>query len=180
MAATDLAAKRYAEAALALATEDGRLDEWLAALSQIASYMGEADIQRALENTRVSQDAKQRLLEAGLTGVPRLPMNLARLLVRKGRTALVADIAAQFEQLVEQRQGIARARARTAVQLSEEAKKEVISRLERETGLRILLETEVDPGLIGGAMIQIGDRLVDASTRARLAALRESLVGSLA
>ncbi len=180
MAATDLAAKRYAEAAFDLAGRDGRLDEWSAALSQIAAFMTEADIRRALENTRIAGPTKQRLIEVGLAGLPPLPLNLARLLVRKGRTGLVAAIAAHFDQLVEGRQGIAHAKATTAVPLSDTAKAAVVSQLEAETGLKVILETEVDAGLIGGAVIQIGDRLVDASTRGRLAALRRSLAGSVA
>ena len=52
-------------------------------------------------------------------------------------------------------------------------------RLGEQTGLRIVLETAVDPRLLGGVVIQIGDRLVDASTRARLEALRQSLVGAV-
>ncbi len=142
--------------------------------------MSEADIRRALENTRISRGAKQRLIESGLGDQPPLPLNLARLLVGKGRTALAAGIAAQFDELVEAHQGIARATARTAVPLSEEVKQAMVQRLESETGLRVLLETEVDADLIGGAVVQIGDRLIDASTRARLTALRESLIGSLA
>ncbi len=180
MAAIDLAAKRYAEAAFDLADRDGRLEEWSAALGQIAAFMTEADIRRALENTRVGQPTKQRLIEAGLAGLPPLPLNLARLLVRKGRTGLVAAIAAHFDQLVEKRQGIARAKTITAVPLSDVAKETIVGWLEAETGLKVILDTEVDAGLIGGAVIQIGDRLVDASTRGRLAALRQNLVGSVA
>ena len=180
MAGTDLAAKRYAKAAFELASRDDTLEEWSAALSETAAFMGEADIRRALENTRISRVAKQRLIDSGLGDQPPLPLNLARLLVRKGRTALAAGIAVQFDELVEAREGIARATAQTAVPLSDEVKQAMVQRLESETGLKIMLETEVDADLIGGVIVQIGDRLIDASTRARLAALRESLVGSLA
>ena len=179
MAGVDLAAKRYAEAAFDLASRDDHLEAWSAALSEMAAFMTEANIRRALANTRISQSAKQRLIESGLGGLPPLPLNLARLLTRKGRTALAGAVAAQFDQLVEARQGVARARARTAVPLSDEAKQTMVERLESETGLRILLETDVDPDLIGGAVVQIGDRLIDASTRGRLAALRRNMEGSL-
>jgi F-type H+-transporting ATPase subunit delta len=179
MAAGELAAKRYAEAAFDLALRDGDLDAWSGALSQIGSFMSEADIRRVLENTRVPQETKQRLIEAGLGNLPKLLLNLARLLVRKNRTALAAEIAAQFARLVEEQRGVAHARAVTAVPLSDQEKQALAQRLERDTGQRAILATEVDPTLIGGVVVQIGDRLVDASTRHRLEALRESLAGAV-
>jgi F-type H+-transporting ATPase subunit delta len=175
----DLAAKRYAQAAYELALQDGNLREWEGALGQMAEFMGDVEVRRVLENTRVGMDAKQRLIEAALGDLPRLPLNLARLLVRKGRTSLADDIVSQFQELVEQREGIARVKARTAVPLSDAERQSLTERLEQQTGRRVVLETEVDPALLGGVMVQIGDRLVDASTRARLEALRDNLVGAL-
>ncbi len=175
----ELATKRYAEAVFDLAERDSSFDSWQSGLERVAAFVSEADIRRALENTRVPQETKQRLVAAGLFDLPRLPLNLARLLVRKGRTALAGDIASLFAAMVEERQGVARARARTAVPLSEAEQAALVRRLEGETGRRIILQTEVDPRIIGGVVVQIGDRLVDASTRAKLAALRDSLVGAV-
>lgn len=172
----DLAAKRYAQAAFELAVEGDSLQQWDAALGQIAEFMSDADVRRVLENTRVAAAAKQQLIEAALGDLPPLPLNLARLLVRKGRTALAGDIALEFRRLREEREGIARVLARTAVPLSEPEREALERRLEEQTGRRVILETEVDPDLLGGIVVQIGDRLVDGSTRARLEALRESLV----
>ena len=179
MPAGELAAKRYAAAVFGLAERDSSFESWQLALAEIAAFMREADIRRVIENTRVPQETKQRLVAAGLPSLPGLALNLARLLVRKGRTALAGEIAQQFGQMVEQRQGIARARARTAVALSPAEQEALARRLETETGKRVILETEVDPALIGGLVVQIGDRLVDASTRGRLIALRDNLVGAV-
>ncbi len=179
MAITDLAAKRYARAAFELALEAGALDQWSSAINQIAAFMSDVEAARVLENTRVAVDAKQRVIEAGLGDLPPLPLNLARLLVRKGRTALAADIAAEFAALSEESQGIRRARAVTAVPLGNAAQEALTKRLQEETGKSIILEAEVDPDLIGGLVIQLGDRLVDISTKARLQALRESLTGAV-
>ncbi len=179
MATTDLAAKRYAQAAFELALETGTLDLWSSAINQIAAFMSDAEAARALENTRVAVDAKQRVIEAGLKDLPPLPLNLARLLVRKSRTALASDIATEFAALSEQSQGIRRARAVTAVPLDNAAQEALTKRLQEETGQRIILEAEVDPNVIGGLVIQLGDKLVDVSTKARLQALRESLTGAV-
>jgi F-type H+-transporting ATPase subunit delta len=108
-----------------------------------------------------------------------MPLNLARLLVRKGRTNLAGDIAAAFRQLVDDESGIAHVYARTAVPIDEAELAALTTRLRDRTGKNVVLETEVDPSLLGGIVIQIGDQLVDASTRARLQALRGSLVGAV-
>jgi F-type H+-transporting ATPase subunit delta len=171
-----LAAKRYAMAAFELAQERGDTDAWLTAIRQIAEFMGDPEVMRVLENSRVGQEPKQRLIEAALSDLPPLPLNLARLLVRKNRTALAVDIGSQFEQLLEQQRGISRARAITAVPLGDAERNALALRLREQTGKEVLLETGVDPELLGGVVVQIGDRLIDASTRARLRALRENLV----
>ena len=179
MATTDLAAKRYAQAAFELALEAATLDQWAGALGQIASFMGEGNAASVLENTRVPVEDKQRLIDAALQDLPPLPLNLARLLVRKGRTALAGDISTEFKILSEQGQGISRARAFTAVPLDDFAREALTKRLQEQTGRSIILEAEIDPNLIGGLVIQLGDKLVDVSTKARLQALRESLTGAV-
>ena len=76
--------------------------------------------------------------------------------------------------VVEAGDGIARVHG-----LSESEKQALAQRLQQQTGLQISLETEVDASLIGGLVVQIGDRLVDASARGRLNALRDQLVGAV-
>jgi F-type H+-transporting ATPase subunit delta len=171
----NLAAKRYAVAAFELAQEHNASGAWLTAARQIAEFMGDPEVKRVLENTRVSQGPKQRLIDAALGDLPALPLNLARLLVRKNRTALAVDIAAQLEQLLEQQRGVSRASATTAVPLGAAEREALSRRLATQTGGEVVLETAVDPALLGGVVVQIGDRLIDASTRSKLRALRDNL-----
>lgn len=172
----NLAAKRYAIAAFELAQEHNDTDAWLDAVRQIAEFMGDAEVKRVLENTRVSQEPKQRLIDAALGDLPALPLNLARLLVRKNRTALAVDIATQLKQLLEEQQGVSRARATTAVPLADAEREALTRRLAQQTGGEVVLETAVDPELLGGIVVQIGDRLIDASTRSKLRALKDNLI----
>ena len=90
----DLAARRYARAAFELALQHGDHEAWQTALEQMAEFMSDPEVRAVLENTRVAQEPKRRLIEAALSDLPPLPLNLARLLVRKGRTALAPGIAA--------------------------------------------------------------------------------------
>lgn len=179
MASGDLGAKRYAQAAFELARESGALNDWAVALSEIGEFMGNQEVERVLENTRISSDAKLNLIEQALGTLPPLALNLARLLVQKGRTRLAGEIATEFRRLADESQGIEHAKAVTAVPLSDAEREALVNRLQSETGKRVVLETEVKPDLIGGLVLQIGDRMVDSSTRGRLQALRDSLVGAV-
>jgi F-type H+-transporting ATPase subunit delta len=174
-----IAAKRYALAALALAEQHGDARAWQNSLRQIAEFMSDPEVKRVLENTRVSQEPKQRLISAALNDLPVLQLNLARLLVRKHRTALAGDISLVFDRLFEEQQGITRAKATTAVALNDAERSALTARLREQMGHDVILETDVDPGLLGGVVVQIGDRLIDASTRAKLTAMRERLMGAL-
>ena len=179
MATGDLGAKRYAQAAFELAREKGSLNEWSVALSEIGAFMSIPEVARVLTNMRVSVDAKMNTLDMALGSLAPLPLNLARLLVRKGRTALAPEIAAEFRRLADEAEGIEHATATTAIAMTDSEREVVVTRLQAQTGKRIVLETAVDPELIGGVVLQTGDMLVDASVRAKLHALRERLVGAV-
>ena len=166
-------------AAFELAQQNGDFDAWQSGLDEIAGFMSDAEVRRVLENTRVSREPKQRLVGTALADLPSLPLNLARLLVQKNRTALAPDIAAAFRELTEEQRGITRAHARTAVPMSEAEIAELARRLQEQTGHEVILDVEVDPSVLGGLVVQIGDKLIDASVRSRLEAMRESLVGAV-
>jgi F-type H+-transporting ATPase subunit delta len=179
MADTNLAAKRYAQAVFELAVAANSTESWSSALQQIADFMSDSEVRRVLENTRVLRTAKEQLIDAALGDLPAQAHNLARLLVRKGRTALARPILDEYLALLEKQRGIARAKATTAVPLSDAERNALVTQLRQQTGRDIILETAVDPEIIGGIVVQVGDSLVDASTKAKLQALRESLVGAI-
>lgn len=168
-----LAAKRYAQAAFELAGSD--VAGWQRAIDEIAEFMGDEEVRKVLENSRVPQEPKMRLVAAALAELPAMPLNLARLLVRKQRTGLALEIAAQFRALVQAQEGVQQAHATTAVPLTTEEQQKLSQRLESSTGQRVELTTDVDPDLLGGVVVQIGDRLIDASVRGRLVAMRKAL-----
>jgi F-type H+-transporting ATPase subunit delta len=175
----EVAAKRYAQAAFEIAAQSGDFAAWRSALGRIAAFMSETDPARLLENSRVAFETKHQLVNAALNDLPPLPLNLAHLLVNKGRTSLAPQIGEQFNSLVEERQGIARALVTTAVPLSDVERGSLATRLQQSTGGQVQIQTRVEPAIIGGLIVQIGDKLFDGSTRARLAALKESLEGAV-
>ena len=174
----DIAAKRYAEAAYLLAREDRKEEEWSAGLSAMAALFGDAQARTLLENTRVPAAQKLQLVERALAGVDPLVLNLARLLLRRGRTSLGPQIAQAFQELLDEAKGVSHATVTSAVPLSKEDERAVEQRLREITGGDVILETEMDESILGGLVVRIGDRLIDGSTRSRLLALKRRLTGA--
>ena len=129
-----------------------------------------------LESPRINFEEKGRILRQGLEGVNPLVMNLALLVVARGRLDRVADMVLEYGQLVDEQRGIAHAEVATAVPIELEDKDKLIRYLSDLVGLKIVLTERVDPSIIGGLVARVGDKIIDGSTRSRLLALRESLL----
>ena len=176
----DIAAKRYAEAAYLLARQDGKEEAWSVGLAAMAALFGDPQARMLFENTRVPMAQKLQLVERALSGVDPLVLNLARLLLRRRRTSLGPQIAAAFQELVDESKGIAHATVTSAVPLTAEDERAVAQRLREITGGEVVLETQVDESIIGGLIVRIGDRLIDGSTKSQLLALKRRLAGATA
>ena len=98
------------------------------------------------------------------------------LLLRKKRIGEFAEIVSQFEALVERRQGVRRAHVTSAVPLTGDEEARLLQSLERYTKSRIKLTREVDPRLVGGAQVRIGDRVFDRSVRTLLESIEHTLL----
>jgi F-type H+-transporting ATPase subunit delta len=168
------AARRYAEALVELATNERALGELRASLEKLAPAFDRVTV-AGLRNPSVPLKQRVEALTSALGGEPDVVRSLLLLLLETDRIALVPQIALAFGDLVDQREGIAKARITTAVPLDEPARRELVRRLERESGRKLRATFAVDPTLIGGAKVQIGDHLIDASVQAKLTALGRQL-----
>jgi len=178
VAASSVSARRYAEAVFELATESDALVQWSGDLATIAEFVSERDVARVLGSSRVPASEKLRLLEAGLAGrVSPLAMNLVKLLNQRGKLHLAREIQARFQEMVDERRGVAHAVVTTAVPLSDDERRAVEARLSQITGKQVDVTPMVDPAIIGGVVARIGDQLIDGSTRTRLVALKRRLEG---
>jgi len=173
----DVAAKRYAEAAYLIAREDGKQDAWLADLTSMATLFADPDAQALLQNSSVPPAGKAQLVEKGLAGVDPLVLNLARILLRRNKTALGPQIREAFQELVDASKGISHATVTSAVPLTADDAKAVTEKLTTITGGPVVVETVVDESILGGLVVRIGDRLIDGSTKSRLVALKQQLAG---
>jgi F-type H+-transporting ATPase subunit delta len=91
-------------------------------------------------------------------------------------SAELPRVAEQFRRLDDERQGITQATATSATALTPDEVRAITARLEQSTGGRIELDVQVDPSLLGGLVVRVGDRLIDGSVRGRLERLRNQLM----
>ncbi len=175
---TEAAAKRYAQAAFTVALEQGELERWTADLESLAALMTQPDAAAVLESDRVADAEKEKVLTAALADVGPRALNLARLLVAKRRTALAVQIGQEFQTLLDEHRGVARATVTTALPLTDDQVKGVAAKLSRITGKQVSVEPRVDEAIMGGLIARVGDTLIDGSTRSRLIALKKVLEGA--
>jgi F-type H+-transporting ATPase subunit delta len=177
MARPTSAARRYAEAAFELALRDGALDAWGEGLSIAAGIMGDPEAARIVDNPAVPLVDREALLGRLLAGrVHGKVLNLATILTRRNRLELLPAISAQYNQLLNRRRGVAEATVTSAAPLSSDETNALRAHVEAMTGSTVELKSAVDPALIGGLTLRVGDRLLDASIRGRLERLRDQLV----
>jgi F-type H+-transporting ATPase subunit delta len=180
MARRESAARRYAEAAFQVAMRDDTVEAWRSELDSAATIVAEEQIGRALANPSIALETRVETARAtfgSLVG-PQV-LNLIGLMLRRGRIQELPRVAAEFQRLDNERQGITRATAVSAAPLDQNDVRALARRLEEMTGGRVELDLEVDPGLLGGLVVRVGDRLIDGSVRSRLERLRNQLVSGV-
>ncbi len=179
MALARSTARRYAEAAFEIAERDDSMDAWLAAFTVADERLTGSDVTRLMSNPAVPAVSRvevlERILGEDVTGVQR---NLLALLVRRGRFEQLPAVIREFGRLYRQREGIVQAIVTSATALDAAELESLQASLESMTGARIELSTEVDPLLLGGVVVRVGDQLIDGSVAGRLERLRTDLTTS--
>jgi F-type H+-transporting ATPase subunit delta len=171
---TGSAARRYAEAILDIATADRSVDAVRGSLDGLAlGLVGRS--MRLLRDPSVPKARRLALAKAIVEREPAAVGSLTALLVQRDRIAILPEVASAYGELVDRREGVAKARITTAIALGETQKRSLVDQLERASGKRLRASFATDPALIGGAAVQVGDRLVDASVRTQLARMRDQL-----
>ena len=176
MARRETAARRYAEAAFELGRSDESLDAWSEDLARLSDALASPQVETVVRHPAIAFERKQELLRRVVGDeVSPQALNLVLLMIRRGRPKQVPAMVERFNELVRRERGVVRAEVRSALPL-EDAEREAISeRLRALTGDAVEINELVDPSLIGGIAVRIGDRLYDASVRSRLERLRARL-----
>jgi len=166
----------YARALFDAALEENKLEPVREQLAQFVAAEAEVpELRELLRNPQLDPQARKAALRDLLADGEELLRNFLLVLVDKGRTAQLDEIAREFERLVAEHEGIVSAELTTAIELSDEEANDLLRRIEKSTGRKLEATRKVDPDLIGGIVLQIGSFRLDASVRGRLERLRREL-----
>lgn len=168
-------AKRYVQAVVELAREQGSFDAWQRDLSVLRSAVGSAEVQAFFENPSVRVEDKVEALETTLAGAQPEARNLARMLVQRRRTGIIPDLADLFDEAVLAEKGIALVDVTTAEPLDSAGQDLVRQHLSRLLGKNVDLRLHTDPDIIGGLVARVGDMVIDGSVVNQLRRLRARL-----
>jgi len=167
----------YANALFEAARDQQKLEPVGEQLAQLVEAEREVpELRGLLRNPQLDPRARRAALEDVLEGTDDLLRNFLLVLADKGRAGQLEEIAAEFERLVAEAEGIVHAQLTTAVELSDEEAGKLLQQIEQASGRKVEATRTVDPDLIGGIVLQVGSHRLDASVRGRLDRLRRQLV----
>jgi len=172
------AATTYAEALFEAAHELEELEETLENLKDFVDALHESEeLSDVFYGVHIPETQKRRVVDALTEGMSTSARNFLKILVDNGRVEILEDTVWRYEDLVEEHQGKVEVEVTTAVELSDEMLEHVRSRLgEILSGREVMLETHVNPNLVGGAVFRVGGQRMDASIRGQLQGLREQML----
>jgi F-type H+-transporting ATPase subunit delta len=173
-------ARNYAEVLLELARRAEDLPGWGKLIQDVASAMeDDATLHLFLESPRISEAQKSSVLSEALADrVPRHFMRFLLALVTKRRQMLIPEIATEFANLVDESEGRIHANVTVARAASEAERNEIAEQLSRVLGKQAMLHVNVNPAILGGVIVKVGDTVMDGSVRKRLATLRSRVLAS--
>ncbi len=173
------ASLQYANALADIALAQGAAEPAAKQLHALfgAAYEQSAELRTFLASPAVSMEAKHGVIEkiVARLGASKIIRNFLFVLADHRRTLLIPEVIAAFHQVIRQRQGVAEAEISSAVELSAAQKKEMAATLTLLTGKKIETKYALDPALLGGAVVRIGDTIYDGSLRSRLNEMRARL-----
>jgi F-type H+-transporting ATPase subunit delta len=176
MAELTTIARPYAEAAFELAQAANALPAWSSMLRYVSAVVAETAMARSLDNPRFTPGDKESLI-LSVCGekLDSMGRQFVRVLVEADRVAVLPQIAALFDELKNDAEGVATARIDSAFPLTDAQLAELKEALEKRFGKKIEATVNVDPELVGGARITVGDTVIDASVRAQLQSMANQL-----
>ena len=172
------AVSTYAEALFEAARERDELEEVLSDLQEFVTALRETEELRLFfYGGQVPERQKRRALDGLTEGMKTSTTNFLKVLVDNGREEILEDVLRLYEEIVKEHLGRIEVEVTTAVELSGESERRLRERLGNLLeGREVILETNVDQDLIGGAVFRFGGRMMDGSIRGRLESLREGML----
>jgi F-type H+-transporting ATPase subunit delta len=172
------ASLQYANALADIVLEQGAAEPARKQLGDFAdAYVESTELRNFLASPAVTRAEKHGVIEklVARLGASRIVRNFLFVVVDNQRTHLLPEILDTFEHILRERQGLAEAQVTSAVELTSKQKSTLLQTLERLTGKKVEAKYALEPGLVGGAVVRIGDTIYDGSLKNRLNLLRARL-----
>ena len=173
--AQQLSGKRYAQAIFDLALENDQVEQWGADLAVVAEVFEDTDFAALLKHANMPAADKLNATASVLAGVNPMVRNVVDLLVSKNSVDSIPGVYSGYTELLDKHLGRQRVEITTAVPLESAETDRISSFVSELVHAEVVLTTRVDESILGGLVIQIGDQLMDGSTKARLDGLRNRL-----
>lgn len=171
------AARPYARAAFAIASENNEVEQWTNMLNIFAAVVHDTKMNTLLDNPRLSWQQEAELIETVCEGqLNDHGKNFIKLLAQQGRLELLADITVLFQTYNAEATSTVQAELISAQQVEDDQIDAIAKSLSNRLGKKVTLTTRIDESLIGGAIIAAGDMVIDGSLRGRLDKLSTALV----
>jgi F-type H+-transporting ATPase subunit delta len=177
MAELSTIARPYAGALFETARASGEgLDRWLASVDELAALMSHPQVAQVVADPKLD-DAQVADLLVGMVKqpLPAMTANFLKLLVANQRLTALPEVAIQFRRLKNQAEGVADCLIETAYPLSDGEVADLVAALAKRFGSKLRPTVKVNPALIGGVRIAVGDQVLDNSVRARLNQMQTAL-----
>ena len=176
MAELATVARPYAEAIFKAALERNSLGAVADSLQLLAAIARDEQMRFVLSDPKVGAADKKALFDSvGGARIDETSRNLVGVLIDAHRDALIGEIADQFDALKRDHERVVRARITSAQPLTDAQRDEIVGALESRYGKKVEAELDVDPELLGGARVQVGDQVIHASVRDALAQMQAAL-----
>ena len=167
--------KRYALAIFQLAVESGEIERWQGDLQALDEALQEREFASFLGMPKIRLDQKMSVIREAFPDLNPLAHRLLGLLIARGVVDTLPSIREQYGNLLDQQRGLERASVVSAVPLADEQRERLAQSLRELMDKEIELTASVDPDIVAGLVVRVGDRLIDGSARTKLQNLRKSL-----
>jgi F-type H+-transporting ATPase subunit delta len=171
-------ARNYAEALIDVARREQAVERFGELLDAVAGAISaDATVHAVMMSPRVTKAAKARVLEAALKGLAPAPfVKFLAAVVRRGRQGLLTHISVAYQEQVDLHFNRVHAAVVTAHDVGEALGRRITERLAAVVGKDVVPHFRTDPGILGGVVVRVGDRVLDGSVRRRLQRLRHAMM----
>jgi F-type H+-transporting ATPase subunit delta len=174
---TETIARNYAEALFQLGERSDNVELYADLLDAVAAAVEQTPrVEAILMSPRIPKAEKAQLLGGALRDTPREFVLFLQALVRRGRQQILRPVATEYMNLLDQKRDRVRAGVTLARTPDEKLKRDIQEALSRQLGKQVIPAFSVDPEILGGAIVRVGERVLDGSLRRRMTKLRRHLL----